>query len=99
MANFATALPFPNPYVLQIVNNLDLIITLNRKKKDWTKKYYKIIQGLETMVDIQMQIQDLVKLADVVNNQLANIKIILLQAEEMYKMQIGRNIYSISEKL
>ena len=99
MANFATAPSFPNPHVLQIVNNLDLIVTLNREKKDWTKKYYKIIQGLKTMVDIQMQIQDLVKLADVVNNQLANIKIILLQAGEMYKMQISRDIYSISEKL
>ena len=43
MANFATALSFPNPYILQIVNNLDLIVTLNKEKKDWTKKYYKII--------------------------------------------------------
>jgi len=54
MANFATAPLFPNPHVLQIVNNLDLIVTLNKEKKDWTKKYYKIIQGLKTMVDIQM---------------------------------------------
>jgi len=52
MANFATAPSFLNPYVLQIVNNHDLIVTLNREKKDWTKKYYKIIQGLETMVNI-----------------------------------------------
>ena len=50
-------------------------------------------------MDIQMQIQDIVKLADAVNNQLANIKIILLQVGEMYKMQIGGDIYSISEKL
>ena len=46
-----------------------------------------------------MQIQDLVKLADTVNNQLADIKTVLLQAEEMYKVQISGDIYSISEDL
>ena len=75
MANFATALSFPNPYVLQIVNNLDLIITLNRKKKDWTKKYYKIIQGLETMVNIQMQIQDLVVIRQKCGQTLARVRV------------------------
>ena len=33
---------------------MDFIITLNKEKKDWTKKYHKIIQILETMVDIQL---------------------------------------------
>lgn len=41
------------------------------------------------MVDIQLQIEDIIKQANIVNNQLANIKIILLQVGEMYKMQIG----------
>ena len=44
------------------------------------------------MVDIQMQIQDLVKLTNAVNNQLADIKIILLQAENIYKMKISENM-------
>ena len=34
-------------------------------------------------------------LADTVNNQLANIKTILLQDGEMHKIQISRDIYSI----
>ena len=33
------------------------------------------------MADIQLQIQDLIKLANTVNNQLANIKTILLHIE------------------
>jgi len=37
---------------------MDLIITLNQKKKDWTRKYHKIIQGLEIMADSQLQIQN-----------------------------------------
>ena len=63
------------------------------------KKYHKIIQGLETMANIQLQIQDIIKQADTVNNQLADIEIILLQAKEIYKIEIREDIYSISEKL
>lgn len=36
---------------------------------------------------------------DVANNQLADIKTILLQTEEAHKKQIGEDIYNISEEL
>lgn len=52
------------------------------EKKDQTRKYYKIIQRLETIANIQLQIQNLVKLADIANNQLADIETILLQTRE-----------------
>ena len=58
-----------------------------------------MIQELETTVDIQLQIQDIIKQADTFNNQLAGIKTILLQAGKTYKIQIKKNIYSISEEL
>ena len=51
------------------------------------------------MANIQLQIQNLVKLVNVTNIQLADIETILLQTEEMYKEQIEGDIYSISEKL
>ena len=63
------------------------------------KKYYKIIQELETMANIQLQIQNIIKLANTPNNQLADIKTILLEMEEIHKIQIGKDIYSISKKL
>lgn len=78
---------------------MDLIIALNKKKKDWTKKYHKIIQGLETIIDIQLKIQNITKLADTANNQLVDIEIILLKIGETYRIQISEDIYSISEKL
>jgi len=34
MANYATTFLSPNSYIFQIVNNLDLIMTLNKKKKN-----------------------------------------------------------------
>ena len=47
-----------------------------------------------------MQSQDLVKIANAINNQLADIvEIVLLQADEIHKMQIGRDIYIFSEDL
>ena len=51
------------------------------------------------MVNIQLQTQDLVKLANIVNIVLANIKLTLLQDCNTHSEQIGGNIYSISGKL
>lgn len=51
------------------------------------------------MADIQLQIQNLIKLADIANNQPADIETTLLQTGETYKTQIEGDIYSISEEL
>ena len=62
-----------------------LINTLTREKKDWMKKYHKIIQGIETMANIQLQLQNIIKLAEVANTQLAEIETSILQASDDYK--------------
>jgi len=66
---------------------------VNYQQDDWIKKYHKIIQELETMADIQLQVQNIIKLANAINNQLANIETILLQTGETYKMQIRGDIF------
>ena len=76
---------------------MNLIMTLNKEKKNWIKKHYKIIWELETMADFQLQIQNLVKIVDIANNQLIDIKTVLLQSGETHRTQIGRDIYSISK--
>ena len=48
------------------------------------------------MADIQLQIQDIIKQANIVNNQLADIENILLQVKKMHEMQIEGDIYNIS---
>lgn len=53
---------------------------------------------METIANIQLQIHNLVKLVNVVNNQLADIEITLLQTGEAYKEQIEGNIYNILEE-
>ena len=51
------------------------------------------------MVDSQLQTQNIIKLANTANNQLADIETILLQTIETYRILISRNIYSISKEL
>ena len=48
-------------------------------------KYHKIIWGLETIADIQLKIQNIIKLADIANSQLADIETGLLQIGETHK--------------
>ena len=63
------------------------------------KKYHKIIQGLETIANIQLQLQNIIKLSNIANNQLVDIETTLLQTSKNYKAQVGRDIYSISKEL
>jgi len=51
------------------------------------------------MTDIQLQVQNLAKLATAMNIELGDIKTTLLQASKTHKKQIGGNIYSIVNKL
>ena len=88
-----------NPYISCIVNNIDLITTLNNKRKDWTKKYYKIIKEIKTIANIQIQLQNIVKLVKVANMQLAEIETTILQESGEYRTQTARDIFSISEDL
>ena len=41
------------------------------------KKYHRIIRGLETIANIQHQLQNIIQLAKVANTQLAEIKTII----------------------
>ena len=51
------------------------------------------------MANIQLQIQDLVKLANIVNTELTDIETTLFQSGKTQKEQIGGDIYSILGKL
>ena len=64
---FTTTPISSNLYVFYTVNSMNLIVILNNERKDWMKKYYRIIRGLETIADIQLQLQNIVQLAKVTN--------------------------------
>ena len=63
------------------------------------KKYYKIIREIEIMANIQLQLQNIVWLAKVIDTQLTEIKTTILQASNTYKIQIAEDIFNISKDL
>ena len=96
---FTTAPNLPNPYSTHMLNNMNLVKTMTNEWKDWTKKYHKIIQGIEWMVDIQLQLQNIIKLVEEANTQITEIETMVLQASDNYWTQIAEDIFSISEDL
>jgi len=51
------------------------------------------------MADIQLQLQNIAKLTEVANTQLAEIKTTILQASSKYRTQIVEDIFNILEDL
>ena len=78
---------------------MNLVKTINEEKKDWMKKYHKIIQEIKRMVNVQMQLQNIVKLVEEANIQIAEIESKILQASNNYQIQTVRDIFSISKGL
>ena len=51
------------------------------------------------MVNMQLQLQDIIKLAEEAKIQIAEIEVIVLQVSHNYQTQIAGNIFSISKDL
>jgi len=51
------------------------------------------------MVDVQLQLQNIIKLVEKANTQIAEIETIILQASHNFRTQTAGNIFSISEDL
>ena len=51
------------------------------------------------MVDMQIQLQNIIKLAEEANTQIAEIKSTISQASNNYQTQTAGDIFSISEEL
>jgi len=49
---FATAPTSLNPYITRKLNNMEEVRMMMKKRNDWTKIHYKILKGLEAMIDI-----------------------------------------------
>ena len=81
---FITTPTFPNLCVSQTLNNIVLVKIINNKKKDWIKKYHKIIWEIEQIVNIQAQLQNIIRLAEEANIQITEIETTILQASDNY---------------
>ena len=50
--NYMIASTSPNPYITRKLNNMDEVKVFKKKQDDWTRLYYKMLKGLETMINV-----------------------------------------------
>ena len=64
---------------------------------DWSKLYYKTLKGLEVMIDVQKQVQDMIKIAEEANTTITEIKKTILKAIINNQVTNATNILGILE--
>jgi len=89
----------PNPYITRKLNNMDKAKIFKKKRDDWTRLYYKTLKGLEVMIDVQKQVQDMMKIAGETNTTIMEIEETILKASINNRTMNATNILGISEDL
>ena len=69
-----TVLTSPNSYISRQLNNMNKVRIFKKKRDDWTRLYHKILKGLEVMIDVQKQVQEMMKIAGETNTTIKKNK-------------------------
>jgi len=72
---------------------------LKEERKDWTRIYYKILKGIEAIIDVQRQVRDMIKIVAEANTMITEIEEIILKASINNWIINATNIAEISEDL
>jgi len=94
-----TAPTSPNLYITRKLNNMDEAKIFKKKHEDWTKLYHKMLKGLEAMINVQRQVQDMIKIAEKTNTTITEMEGIILKASINNWTTNMTNILRISEDL
>ena len=78
--NYMTAPTSPNPYITRKLNNIDEAQAMKAEQDDWMKLYHKTLKGLEAMIDIQKQVQNMMKIAGETNTTIMEMEETILKA-------------------
>ena len=78
---------------------MDKAKEFKKEQDDWTRLYHKMMKRLEAMIDIQGQIQDIMKIAGEINIMIMEIEETILKASINNRMTNAMNILKISEDL
>ena len=97
--NYLTTPTFPNLYVIQKLNNMDKAKALKEERKDWTRIYHKTLKRIETIIDMQRQVRDMMKIAAEANTMITEIEEVILKASINNRVINTTNIAEISEDL
>ena len=78
---------------------MDQAQVMKRKREDWTRLYHKTLKGLEMMIDMQIMVKDIKKMAEEANTMIMEVEGSVLTASINNRMMNAMNIAQISEDL
>ena len=70
-----------------------------KEHNDQTKLYHKMLKGLKAMINIQRQVQDMVKIAEETNTTITEMERIILKTSINNQTINAMNILRISKNL
>jgi len=78
--NYITVSTSPNPYITRKLNNIDKAWIFKLEQDDWTKLYYKMLKEIKTMINVQRQVWEIMKIAKETNMIIMEMKETILKA-------------------
>ena len=68
-----------NSYITRKLNNIDEAKAFKKEQDDWTRLYHKMLKGIETMINIQKQVWDMIKIAGEANTTITEMEDTILK--------------------
>ena len=78
---------------------MNQIQVMKKEREDWTRLYYKMLKGIETMIDVQRMIRDMKKMVEETNTTMTEMEGTILMASINNRTSNTTNITQISEDL
>ena len=78
---------------------MDKARVFKKECDDWTKLYHKTLKGLKAMIDMQKQVQNMIKIVEEMNTTIMKIEDTILKASINNQTINTMNILGISEDL
>ena len=78
---------------------MDEAQVLKKEQDDQTKLYHKMLKGIEAMIDIWKQVQNIMKIAGEINITITKMEQTILQASINNQTMNTTNILGISENV
>ena len=97
--NYMTASISPNLYITRKLNNMNEAKAFKEEQDDWTRPYHKMLKGLETIIDVQKQVWNIMKIAEKANMTITEVKGTILKASINNWTTNKMNILGILEDL
>ena len=97
--NYMTVSISPNLYITRKLNNMNEAKAFKEEQDDWTRPYHKMLKGLETIIDVQKQVWNIMKIAEKANMTITEVKGTILKASINNWTTNKMNILGILEDL